>query len=309
MRRFEGRRASARELWLSRAPVLFMMIEENFALFAAVAAFRAVLRRRTVGLVFRPLPALHGTGMRLATKRAVLGWLKQLPPVTTLTILPFSVEPDFAQISSGWIYDPQLWDLGQTERHAGTTAPSEGSYLAPALRLADRRRLVVAVGRMDRAKGFDSFARAYVQSPELRRTTLFLSCGSIHDEVSDHRETLAAAGAVIVDRQVTDLELLEAYAASDIVWCCYACDYDQASGVLGRAVQLGVPVIVRAGSLIERFCRVEGVAHLAIDPSEFNSLPAIAARNPDHGAAMAAKMAGHSLPVLANALGVAPADA
>lgn len=309
MRLFEGRRVSARELWLSREPMLFMMIEEDFALFAAAAVFRAVLGRRTVGLVFRPLPALRGTGVRLLAKRVVLGWLKQLPTVTTLTILPFSVEPEFARIASGWIYDPQLWDLSEADRLTGTTALSDGSYLAPVMRLSGGRRLVAAIGRMDRAKGFDSFARAYVQSPELRRTTLFLSCGSVHEEVADHGMALVAAGAAVIDRQVTDLELLQAYAAADIVWCCYAADYDQASGVLGRAVQLGVPVIVRTGSLIERFCELEGVAHLGIDPAQFDSLPAIAARDPDRGAALAAKMARHSLPVLAKALGVVETDA
>lgn len=308
-RLFEGRRAAAKELWLAREPAFFMMIEENFALFVAVAVFRAALGRRTAGLLFRPLPALRGTGLRLATKRFVLALLKGLPPVTTLTILPFSVEPDFGRIADDWIYDPQLWDLGERERQLGTPPLAPDSYLARPLGVAGGRRIVAAVGRMDRAKGFDNFARVYARSDRLRDTALFVSCGQIHPEVAEDSAVLTGAGGVVIDREVSDDELIEAYAAADVVWCCYAADYDQASGVVGRAVQLGVPVIVRAGSLIERFCALEGVSHLAIDPMRFDSLPAtLAPREPERGRALAKAMAECSVAVLARALGVQPAN-
>lgn len=308
-RLFDGRRVRARDLWLAPEPVFFMMVEENFALFAAVATLRSAFGRRTVGLLFRPLPALRGTGMRLALKRRVLGLLKRLPPVSTLTILPFSVEPDFARIADGWIYDPQLWDLTERERKIGTPPMASDSYLAGLHGAAGGRRIIAAVGRMDRAKGFDTFARAYSRSAELRAASLFVSCGRIKTEIADDGAALTRAGGVVVDREISDDELLEAYAAADAVWCCYAPDYDQASGVLGRAVQLGVPAIVRAGSLIERFCRLEGVPHLAIDPARFDNLPlSLAPREPDRGQALAMSMAEHSVPVLARAFGGRRAD-
>ena len=307
MRLFEGRQISARKLWWAREPVFFMMIEEDFALYAVVAMFRSACGRRTAGLLFRPLPALRGTGIRLGIKRLVLALLKRLPTVSTLTILPFSVEPGFERIADDWIYDPQLWDLGERDRRIGTTPPAAGSTLAPVTATANGRRIVAAVGRMDRAKGFDSFARAYAGSAGLRAESLFISCGEINAEVAEEAALLSKAGGVVIDREVNDDELLETYAAADIIWCCYAPDYDQASGVVGRAVQLGVPVIVRAGSLIEKFCVSEGVAHEAIDPTQYAGLPAsLARKDPDRGAALAASMARHSLPVLATALGVRP---
>jgi len=308
-RTFKGRRVTRGEVWLARQPVFFLMIEENFAFFVLAATFRAVLGRRTVGLLFRPLPALRGKGLRLVTKRTILSWLKRMRSVATLAILPFSVEPEFARIATGWIYDPQLWDLNEVDRAVGTVRPGDNSFLAPAIRQAGERKVVVAVGRMDRAKGFDSFARAYARSPDIRSHALFMSCGAINEGVARDRTMLIEAGGIVYDRELTDRELLEVYGAADVVWCCYAADYDQASGILGRAVQLGLPVIVRAGSLIERLCQEEAAPYLAIDPVRFNTLPAIARRTPDRGATLAAKMAQHSLSVLARALGVPPANA
>jgi hypothetical protein len=52
----------------------------------------------------------------------------------------------------------------------------------------------------------------------------------------------ARRAAFASNRSVTDAELLGAYAASDAVWCLYPPFGDHASGVLGRAAQLGIPV-------------------------------------------------------------------
>ena len=50
------------------------------------------------------------------------------------------------------------------------------------------------------------------------------------------------------DRLLTDGEMMSLYACADVVWSCYSPEYDQASGIFGRAVQHGVPTVVRVGS-------------------------------------------------------------
>lgn len=52
------------------------------------------------------------------------------------------------------------------------------------------------------------------------------------------------------DRIVTDDEILRLYKVADLAWCCYAPDYDQASGVFGRALQTGVEPVVREGRVL-----------------------------------------------------------
>ena len=58
------------------------------------------------------------------------------------------------------------------------------------------------------------------------------------------------AGGVFVDRQLRDDEILPIYAMADVVWTCYRPDYDQSSGIFGRAIQLDKPTIVRRESYL-----------------------------------------------------------
>jgi hypothetical protein len=72
------------------------------------------------------------------------------------------------------------------------------------------------------------------------------------------------AGGYACDRFISNEELFDLYACADLIWCCYAADYDQASGVFGRAIQLGIPVVVREGALIHKFCLAQGLPCVAI---------------------------------------------
>ena len=73
-----------------------------------------------------------------------------------------------------------------------------------------------------------------------------------------------AAGGMLEDRMITDDELFSLYATATYAWCCYAPHYDQASGIFGRAAQLGVPAIVRAGSVVERFRAQHNITGIAV---------------------------------------------
>jgi hypothetical protein len=69
-----------------------------------------LMGRVTAGLLFRPSPALREKGLPHHVKRWILQAIR-LIGVRAVTILPFSVEPQFARIAASWIYDPQFWDL------------------------------------------------------------------------------------------------------------------------------------------------------------------------------------------------------
>ena len=294
---------------LTRQPVLVSMIEESFGRYVVVAVLRAVLGRRTVGLLFRPRPALEGAGWRFATKRWVLRGLRALREVRTLTILPFSVEPGFAEIADGWIYDLQCWDLcGADGAGRPPQAAEEGALAAEMREVAAGRHICCAVGRQDPAKGFGQFAALFTGSAQLRAGLLFVSGGKVAPELTDAAEALAAAGGLVLNRFISDGELLDLYAAADLVWCVYLPQYDQASGILGRAMQLGLPVVVREGSLVERLCAIEGVAHIACGPAtlpEALLVPLVRERVED-AFVRARRHRAISLKTLSEALGVAP---
>lgn len=246
-----------------RNPVLVPLIEDSLGLYALVGILRSLIGRRTAGLLFRPGAAISAQTLRHRVKRFVLRLLRLLPRIQTLTILPFAVEPRFAEIADGWIYDPQIWDLHWPEPMMDTPA---GGVLAAAIRkAAGGRPICCAVGRQDADKGFDQFAAIYAAAPPLRDAMLFAYGGKVAPSCEATAAEFAALGGYGVNRFIDDAELLDFYVCADLVWCAYAPDYDQASGILGRAMQLGIPVAVRGGSLIHRLCQIEGLPHVVVD--------------------------------------------
>ena len=91
------------------------------------------------------------------------------------------------------------------------------------------------------------------QHPQIANQVLVVCAGRVTPGNSNLAARLSAQGALIIDRFISDVELESLYGIADAIWACYAPDYDQASGVFGRAIQWGVPVIVRESSVIAAF--------------------------------------------------------
>lgn len=249
----------------SNYPVLIPMIEDSPARYFFVAISRALFGKRTAGFLFRPGPTIEHRSIRLLAKYYILRMMRRLSRVSTITIVPFSVEPRFATIATAWVNDPQLWDLDDSQISSRDQNSSDIGMSVS--RTAAGRHVCVAIGRQDADKGFDLFTEIYTQNSELRQTTLFAFGGRVSSKLAAHLANFIAAGGHGYNRFITDTELLDLYSSADLVWCAYSSDYDQASGVFGRAIQLGIPVVVRRNSLIHRQCDLEKIRHIAIDNS------------------------------------------
>ena len=298
-RLFGVRRARCRDLFLSPAPVLFLAAEETFLLYVIVSLLRAALGRRTAGLLFRPMPLAASSRWRCYWKRALLQRLKRCRSVQTLTILPLSVFPAFSSIADGWIYDFQLWDLTEEERKAIEELRAQ--------RCPVERPVLMAIGKQSVRKGLDLLADIYARSALLRSSCQFIACGKVEPAAAEHAGVLCEAGGVLVDRIVSDAQLLGAYAGSDAVWCLYPRIGDHAIGILGRAAQLGIPVVVRQGSIAHRLCIVENLQHVAATADEVAArlTGPLPPRDEPRGHRAALRFAEHSETTLRTALGLA----
>lgn len=275
--RFGGTRVAAREAFGHKGPVLFLMIEENFALYLVAALWRALLGRRTVGLLFRPGPAVDGESLRLQLKRILLKSLRLVPRVNTLSIVPVPLVPRIGQIVNGWIHDFQLWDLSEGERarfgamrriarnheQPGNISAEASAMIQTAREHAGGKPLLVALGMQNQAKGADRLAASLRDGGTLGWAVIV--AGRFAPKSDSARAEIESHGGLIIDRFLSDEELLAMYASADAVWCLYDPAYDQASGILGRAVQLGVPPVVRRDSISEAFCLAEGISHGAAE--------------------------------------------
>lgn len=226
--------------------VFLPMLEEQSVTFMIVAIGRALLGRRSAALMFRPTEAVRSRSPKHLVKRIGLQILRALPSSTVLTILPFAVDPTFSRVAKDWIYDPQLWDIASAD--PGPPDPLAASARAE----AGGRKMIVALGAQNPGKGFDYLSDLWVRSPALREKTLFVVAGKVGAESKAKGEAFTNHGGLLIDRFVTDDELRGLYAVSDLVWACYAPFYDQASGIFGRALQLGIPAIVREGAQVAR---------------------------------------------------------
>ncbi len=294
-------------LLLARAPMLCPQIEAAPAKFAIASLIRGLLGRRSVGLMLRPLPALRGRSLRLRAKRAMLKLLLQVPGAQVLTIVPFAIEPGLSSIAKGWIHDLQNWDM---QLDPAPALASDGQCLAQTIRRqAAGRAVCCAIGRQEREKGFDRFAALFCASPDLRQTMLFAFGGKVSPTLTEAASAMANAGGFALDRLVSDAELAGLYLAADLVWCVYSRDYDQASGVLGRAMQHGIPVAARRGSVIAAICAHERHPCIEIDDDAgCEALATIPPRcNPDFAQGRARQHGEVSLARLAAALQTAPA--
>jgi hypothetical protein len=237
----------------------------------------------------------------------MLKLLRRTPGAQVLTIVPFAVEPGFATIAHGWIHDLQNWDLLLEANPAA--APAAQSLAREIRRHAQGRPVCAAIGRQEQDKGFDRFAAIYTANPGLRDALLFAFGGKVSPELTPAARDFAALGGFALDRFVSDDELAGLYAAADLVWCAYAPDYDQASGVLGRALQHGIPVVARRGSVIAAICANEG--HPCVEPDDgdgwemFKAIPPRLA--PDLARSRARQHGEVSLARLVEALRAAPA--
>lgn len=288
-----------------RGTDFFAMLDDDIAAFIRTALANVFLGRRTVGLFFRPGECFRTDKVKYAFKNALFRTLKHVPKTKLLTIMPFSVDPRFSRVANGWIYDPPLWDLDVLD---DGTSPEREAVVRQVRDAAGGRRTIVAIGSQNRLKAFDFFCHVLRADARLTERYLFVAGGRVAGDCRAMAGAFADAGGLLIDRFISDQELLGLYDASDMVWSCYAPSYNQASGIFGRAFQLGKPTLLRRGSYMEALAVSLDHPHLAID---FNADRACAEAllawepqpaDPAERARQVAAMREHAAQVLADAL-------
>ncbi|MBR9911304.1 MAG: hypothetical protein GYB33_13230 [Gammaproteobacteria bacterium] len=258
-----GGRVYGVELLLTAKPLLFLMVEESFLLYFFVSICRALFGRKTVGLVFRAKECVQKNSLRLKLKYALMKILKNVNNIRCISIVPFFLCEGAEKICDDWIYDFQFWDKEFLEAMANSNEVSEARKLI--YEKANGRKIVCAIGKQDKRKGFDQFVQLYLSSESIREKYLFVSGGEISGIDEKLVSNFEFCGGLLINRRVSDSELVALYEVADVIWVCYSVDYDQSSGILGRALQYSKAVIVRKGSIAERLSRHSGADVFCFD--------------------------------------------
>lgn len=233
-------------LLLRARQVVCSTCDDYLPQFFLLAIARALMGRRTIGLSVRTETIFQRAGWPQFVKRVMLRTLKVFPKAELITFMPFWVEPRLSKYASDWMYDPQYWDLRWLDASRPDALAELKSRIAT---LANGRRVVATVGHQRQVKGVEYFMAIYSQ-PVVRQRFLFVCIGPNWDLDRALLQRFTAAGGVFVDRELRDDEVVPIYGLADLIWVCYRPDYDQSSGIFGRAIQLDRPTIVRERSYL-----------------------------------------------------------
>lgn len=243
----------ARHALDSSLPFLYSMLDRHVLAFLANAVVRSLRGQSTVGLFFRPGECFLNTSFKYRIKRQLFHAASRLPHVSILTLMPFAVFSRFEEVATGWIYDPQLWDL----LHFGVSENNAFPMLHDLLTdKASGRRILIALGKQEQDKGFDYLVDLWCSSPKVRETFLCVVAGKVNYNSAQKAQLFVQQGGLLIDRHISNGELIYLYRRADIIWSCYSPAYNQTSGIFGRAIQFGVPVTVRKDSYLEKLGRI-----------------------------------------------------
>lgn len=252
--------------------ILFATLDEHMFSFAAIAVLRSMMGRPTAALFLRAQKCFDPTRLKYKIKALAFRGLRRVPKLMVATITPFRFAPEYAKVAHAGVHDPQLWDFwedGRVHQPVGTNLSEE------IVKQANGRNICIALGQMGASKGADFLASLLKQNPEFGQRTLVVWAGMVPDVAIPVAESLQANGSIVIARFISDAELESLYGIATLIWACYAPSYDQASGVFGRALQLGVPVIVREGSLVAEIAATTGIACIS---TPYNDVAWLSAR-------------------------------
>jgi hypothetical protein len=230
--------------------LLLATIDDNLPSLILTVLCRSLRGRPTVALFLSAHRCFDMSRLKYRLKWLAFAALRRVPHLTLITITPFSVAPRFAEVANFGAHDPQYWDL-HNGRELLTPQPTALSEAI--LQRAAGRRVLCMPGTLTSLKGFVFLSEIMRSDPTLGERLLVVAAGKVQPETDEAARIFVAAGGMLADRLLDDAEMESLYAVSDLIWSCYSPDYDQASGIFGRAVQLGVPVVIRRGALIDRF--------------------------------------------------------
>jgi hypothetical protein len=125
--------------------------------------------------------------------------------------------------------------------------------------------VLVFIGSITLIKGISLLAAI---AEDLAKDFLIVVAGKASPDADADVQLLIDAGAIVENRRISEREIEALYRVADMVWCCYRPDYDQASGIFGRAAQFGRSAVVREGAMIAQY---DKLAPISIVPIPWDS--------------------------------------
>jgi hypothetical protein len=241
--------------------ILFATLDDHMFSFVFVASVRSLFNKPTVALFLRAEKCFESSKWHYFFKRIIFSLIRNFRGLNIATITPFSSAPQYKKIANMGLYDPQYWDI--YDDPSFNKAKSTNLSLMIESR-SNGRKICFILGSLTSIKGLSFINDTLEKYPEIMSQFLFVFAGKSTVFESKIMGSLKEKDTLIVDRFISNDEMSSAYTVADIIWCCYAPEYNQASGIFGRAIQLKKHVIVRENSIISQFAEKENLEGLCL---------------------------------------------
>lgn len=247
--------------------LIFATVGKHFRRHLLVCIFRAVLNRPTATMFLGASDYYYGE--KRGFDRIFLKLWKFLPKQQLFAIISYEVFPALAKITNDYIYDPQLWDVW-VEKSPVKLPETELSREIE--KFSKNRKILLFLGKTKKSKSYNEFVDFSIANKE---DICAVSAGKVLPECTEKSKLLKANDMVVIDRFISDEELWSLYSIGDFIWCYYGKQYDQSSGVYGRAIQLGKPTIIRKNSVVDKISNDFQIPAHVIDiedPANYRSI-------------------------------------
>lgn len=218
--------------YLWKNDIFFPSVETSIKEFT-LCTFLGIFNRRIVSGIYIFRPARFG-GLTLKKIPSILMILyffiiRCISNAKVISIVSSEKAGWRAPGFSDFLEDPQLWDMYNGRRNS-SLLPSD---------------IILFAGHASLNKGFPVFL-------EVTKIAKKMECrivGEIQNEVRHLDLSTVSKYSCLL--YVSETDLINAIENAKFIWCVYSENYDQSSGIFGRAIQLGRIPIVRKGSYLE----------------------------------------------------------
>lgn len=228
--------------------LLFGTLDDSYFLFIVVSIIRNIFRKPTVGLFLRPAQCFKNDKLIYKAKYKIFRLINKINLIRIVTIVPFAIKPEYSKIAREGIQDPHLWDMYKC-LHNNRNLELENGILEK----SEGKKIISFIGSVNDIKGIKLLCEMIAARPSLVHNFEFVVAGKFDVNAKSYINTLLEHDVNVIDRYIDESELSSLYFISQYIWCCYRPDYDQASGIFGRAIQYNRIPIIRKGALIEKY--------------------------------------------------------
>lgn len=223
-------------IWLTLRHERLVLVDGDSAHLnlSPLVVFRSLLGRPTVFLSVRTEDLLN-IRFKSRIKHLLIRFLIRLRRTSYVSIHYPGLKHLEGRCITKCIYDPQLWDLPHLT--SKKKSPDE---------LAGATGYLLVLGALNEKRCKDEL----IANLDSLQAVKVVFAGRMNAE--DKKKVETFPNVILINRYVTDAEILGLYANAGIVYAYYDKSVNRPSGIFGRSLQLGLPVIVRKGGYLDK---------------------------------------------------------